>query len=73
MTIKHETITVSGTVVYCDGCDKRGPESAYDNVNDTMEQAQMDGWEQTDDDLDLCSDCIRKGVEAKKPEKRRAQ
>jgi len=62
MSIKHETIEVSGTVLYCDGCGKRGPESAYDNVNDTMDMAAQDGWE-TDpenDDRDLCSECFKK-------------
>ena len=47
MTIKHETITVSGTVLYCDGCGQRGPESAYDNIDDTMDQAEQMGWTQT--------------------------
>ena len=56
MAIKHETITVSGTVMYCDGCGKRGPESAYDNFDDTIDQAQMMGW-LTGDDQDLCDEC----------------
>lgn len=63
MAIKHETITVSGTVLYCDGCGKRGPESAYDNAQDTFEQAEMMGWEigsTTFGDAvekDLCGEC----------------
>lgn len=58
--IRHETITVSGTVLYCDGCGKRGPESAYDNVSDTMDQAEMMGWKMDDDDRDLCEECAQK-------------
>ncbi len=67
MSIKHETITVSGTVLYCDGCGVRGPESAYDNVNDTMEQAKMDGWgtDEEDDERDLCSECLKKTSQPK--------
>ncbi|HYX21406.1 MAG TPA: hypothetical protein VFA98_11235 [Thermoanaerobaculia bacterium] len=58
--IRHETITVSGTVLYCDGCGKRGPESAYDNVSDTMDQAEMMNWTMDDDDHDLCDECSKK-------------
>jgi hypothetical protein len=73
MSIKHESITVSGTVVYCDGCGKRGPESAYDNISDTMEQAKMDGWDSDpeDDERDLCSECFEKASEPKKTVVRR--
>lgn len=58
--IRHETITVSGTVLYCDGCGKRGPESAYDNVDDTMEQAEMMNWIIDSDERDLCEECVQK-------------
>lgn len=68
--IRHETITVSGTVLYCDGCGKRGPESAYDNVNDTMDQAEMDGWTMDDDERDLCAECTEKQKGEKKDEKK---
>ncbi len=59
MAIKHETIEVSGTVIYCDACRKRGPESAYDNISDTMDMAQQDGWTQDDNDRDLCKQCTK--------------
>lgn len=59
MSIKHETITVSGNVIYCDDCGKRGPESAYDNINDTYEQADMEHWI-LDADHDQCPDCAAK-------------
>ena len=39
--IKHETIHVSGTVLYCDACQTRGPEVAYDNVDDCLDQAEQ--------------------------------
>lgn len=60
MSIKHETITVSGTVIYCDECGKRGHESAYDNVSDTIDMAQQDGWTQDDKERDLCKECSSK-------------
>jgi hypothetical protein len=63
--IKHETITVSGTVIYCDGCGKRGHESAYDNIDDTIDMAQQDGWTQSDDDRDLCDECTKEEKDAK--------
>jgi hypothetical protein len=71
MAIKYETITVSGTVLYCDGCGARGPESAYDNINDTLEQAEMMGWETGssafgDDEKDLCVVCLKGAAERKK-------
>jgi alpha-amylase/alpha-mannosidase (GH57 family) len=63
--IKHETITVSGTVLYCDACRRRGPESAYDNIDDTLEQAEMMGWTLSADDRDLCDECTEKEKDAK--------
>ena len=75
MSIKHETITCSGTVMYCDGCGKRGPETAYDNIEDTIDCAHMEGWENViqdgeDGDLgdghDLCPECVVK-TRASKP------
>jgi len=65
MSIKHETIEVRGTVLYCDGCGRRGPESAYDNADDVLEQADKDKWV-LGDDRDLCPDCA-----AAEPKKRR--
>ena len=56
MTTKHETITVSGLVLYCDGCGRSGPEAAYDNHDDIAEQAEMMGWTQSDE-KDLCREC----------------
>ena len=64
MSIKHETITVSGTVLYCDGCGARGPESAYDNVADTFEMAEMDGWDVDDEDAARCPECLEKAKKA---------
>ncbi len=61
MSIKHETITVSGTVMYCDKCGKRGPETAYDNISDTIECAEMSGWTQNDaGDKDYCDVCSKR-------------
>lgn len=45
MAIKRETVTVSGLVMYCDGCGQRGPETAYDNFDDLYDQAEQMGWE----------------------------
>jgi hypothetical protein len=60
MAVKHETITVSGTVIYCDGCGKRGPESAYDNVSDCIDQMEIMGWTQDNKrDRDLCDECSK--------------
>jgi hypothetical protein len=72
MSIKHESITVPGTVVYCDGCGKRGHESAYDNIEDTLEMAHMSGWTQNDDERDLCDDCTAEEESKKKPARKRA-
>ena len=57
--IKHETITVSRTVLYCDGagCRKRGPEAAYDNADDVLDSAHRSGWTQNNDGKDLCPKC----------------
>lgn len=71
MSVKHETITVSGTVLYCDGCGKRGPESAYDNYDDCIEQAEMDGWTQDDEDRELCKECSDKTTPKKTTPKKR--
>jgi len=64
MSIKHEQIEVSGTVLYCDDCGKRGPESAYDNIDDTMDMAAQDGWgtDPENDERDLCSECLKKAA-----------
>ena len=55
--IKHETITVSGTVLYCDMCRKRGPQAAYDNPEDCAEQAEAMGWTTDERDRDVCDVC----------------
>ncbi len=61
MSVKHETITVSGLVMYCDGCGKSGPEAAYDNHNDIADQAEQMGWQQGDGETkDLCDECVAK-------------
>ena len=67
MSIKHETITVSGTVIYCDGCNGRGPGTAYDNIDYTIDCALRMGWTQDDNDRDLCDKCSKpKAKRAKK-------
>jgi hypothetical protein len=65
MTTKHETITVSGLVMYCDGCGKSGPEAAYDNHDDIIEQAEMMGWTQGDE-KDFCDTCTAKQKKSRK-------
>lgn len=65
MSIKHETIEIAGTVMYCDGCGRKGPIAAYDNPDEVIDCAQEGGW--TNDDKDLCPDCI------KKPAKKRSR
>ena len=57
--IKRETITVSGTVLYCDVCEIRGPESAYDNADEVLEAAVDKGWTVDRNDRDLCSNCSK--------------
>ena len=69
MAVKHETITVSGTVIYCDGCGARGPESAYDNVEDCIDQMQLMGWTQDDRDRDLCKECSKPKAKTKRRKK----
>lgn len=59
MSIRHESITVQGTVVYCDRCRRRGPESAYDNIDDTLDCAEQDGWS-VDGDEHVCAECLKK-------------
>jgi hypothetical protein len=74
MAIKHETIEVSGTVLYCDGCGTRGPESAYDNISDTIDMAQQDGWQAGgDDDRDLCPACKDKEKAKSKSTRKRTR
>lgn len=68
--IKHETIEVtievSGVVIYCDKCGARGHEEAYDNINELVLGAQLEGWTQEsggegyDRDRDICKDCSAK-------------
>ena len=60
MSIKHETITVSGVVIYCDECGERGHEEAYDNTNTLVEEAHRMGWTTDGDDRDLCPECSKK-------------
>lgn len=59
MSIRYETITVGVTVMYCDGCGQRGPETAYGNIDDTIDCAEQMGW-RSDDGKNLCSDCLKK-------------
>ncbi len=65
--IKHETFEVSGVVLYCDVCKKRGPEEAYDNTNALIDDATREGWD-ADGDHDTCPGCRPK---QKKPKKRK--
>jgi hypothetical protein len=57
--VRHESVTVSGIVIYCDKCKKEGPGVAYENHDDLTECARMDGWQIGDgcDIGDLCPDC----------------
>jgi hypothetical protein len=66
MSIKHETITISGTVLYCDGCRKRGPQAAYDDAEDCLDQAEMMKWTQDENDRDLCDECSKPKPRSKK-------
>lgn len=63
MITTHETIHVTGTVIYCDKCKARGPQAAYENVEDVCDTAEHEGWqlagmgEGKDADKDLCPKC----------------
>lgn len=67
--IKHETITIGGTVIYCDGCGLRGHQEAYDNGDDVIDSAEREGWSL---DPDLCPECRKKAKPAAKSRKRKA-
>lgn len=60
--IKHETISIEGTVIYCDNedCGKRGPQEAYDNADDVLAAAEQTGWTVDENDRDLCPKCSTK-------------
>ena len=69
--IHNETLIVSGKVMYCDGCDERGPEAAYDNVDDVTDQADQMGWTQDDVGQDYCKTCTAKRAKRTSTAKRR--
>jgi hypothetical protein len=72
MSVKHETITVSGLVAYCNGCGAHGPETAYDNYDDLVDQFEQMGWSQSDDgEEDFCAECTAKREKPKKSSKKR--
>lgn len=68
MSIKHETITLEGTVLYCDECDARGPQAAYDNPDEVLELGETRGWTQNDDGEDLCPTCRKKAKDNADPD-----
>ena len=57
MSIKKEEITINGTVIYCDGCEARGPVTAYDDPLEVMWEAEQLGWAVDDEDRDFCPKC----------------
>ncbi|MFI5302166.1 MAG: hypothetical protein ACHREM_29085 [Polyangiales bacterium] len=59
--------------MYCDGvgCDKRGPQAAYDNPDDVIEQAEAAGWELDGGVVDLCPECRAAVKPAKKSRSRK--
>lgn len=60
--IKHETIRVDGTVIYCDGkgCGARGPQVASaDDAQTVTEEAEAKGWV-TGDEGDFCPACAKR-------------
>ncbi len=59
--IRHETISVSGTVLYCDLCKVRGPQAAYDNAEEVTEAAMDSGWTTDDQDRVVCPKCTANG------------
>jgi hypothetical protein len=65
MTTKYGMISVSGLVLYCDGCGRRGPEVPCDNRDGLAQCAEVDGWVQ-DGDRDLCDECATKKKKAPK-------
>lgn len=56
--IKHETFEVSGVAIYCDRCNKRGPDEAYDNSAAVIDEAERDGW-RADGEVDVCAACLK--------------
>lgn len=69
MPVKHETIEVSGLVMYCDGCGVRGPETAYDNHPDLEDQAEQMGWTRKDEgstERFFCDACSKPKGKGKK-------
>ena len=59
MTVRHESVTVSGIVIYCDKCRKEGPGVAYENHDDLIDCATLGGWVTGDGggNPDLCPEC----------------
>jgi hypothetical protein len=57
--IKHESITVSGVVMYCDECGARGDEAAYDNTEEVIEMSRGSGWTTDNRERDLCPMCSK--------------
>lgn len=58
--IKHEAIVVSGTVIYCDKCETRGPQAAYEDAESVIDEAIHLEWQTRDDNdegKDLCPKC----------------
>jgi hypothetical protein len=75
--IRHEQISVSGTVLYCDGdeCYVKGPSTPYDDADTVIEEAAREGWHLDDEDAegtmgDLCPACVAK-ANLVDPEKRK--
>lgn len=56
MSVHRVTITVEAHQVKCDGCGKLGPYD-LDDPGDALVQAEAQGWESTEDDVDLCPEC----------------
>ena len=70
MSIKHETITVMGTVIYCDACGRQGPVAAYDNADEVIDLSQDNGWE--NDDKDYCPACVKEREQVSTKRRNRA-
>jgi len=64
--IRREDITISGTVLYCDGvdCPEKGPAVPYDNADEVIDSATEEGWLLEGEDAeentgDLCPKCVK--------------
>jgi hypothetical protein len=67
MASKIEDITVMGTVLYCDRCEKQGPCEVGEAHDLVAKMAEQDGWYVgcgDSSDPDLCPECRKRKKKA---------